>query len=370
MLHHWYQKRVDSIAIHDGLSLAQTTTLKQALRDVSSSDQTHSLIAIVDDENSFLGCLSLKSLIAAAVDCDPETHLKNLPWVADGTSLEISDSILKAMAHFAKCDFELLPICRGKTFVGFLSAQAIVANIMKFPLLDSSQLHNEINQFVSYVAHDLGNPLTIILLATGLLLQKPENKDSKNESALKMIQRATRQALRISDDLLQSERYVKLGRISTQTVDLGQLIAEIYCDNAEFVSFKGAKLVLEHCDKMEVALDPHLIKRALLNLIDNACKYSPKQGEIFLAARRSTHDLPAVEFSVRDQGKGFDPEEIDQIFEPFVQTGKPLMGYGLGLVIVRRFVELHGGKVWAENCLDGGAKFVLSIPLTQSSTLV
>lgn len=361
MLHHWYQKRVDTIALQAGLTFVDTATLKDALVAVSSSHRAPQLVAVVDENEHYLGCISLKSLISAAVDSPSETRLKNIGWVDDGRSIEIDAPILDAMEQLALGNHGIMPVCQSRKFVGYLSAQTLLSNIMKFPLREISDLNTEIDQFISYVAHDLGNPLTIILLSAGLLLHAPD-KDPKCESQLKMIQRAARQALRISDDLLQSQRYVKMGQIIVQHVRLSVLMDEIFADNEEFVRFKGSRLVVEQCDALTVSLDPLLIKRCLLNLIENACKFSPKQGHIFLSATRTTTDKPTLEFSVRDQGQGFDPKQLDQIFEPFVHTGKPQVGYGLGLVIVRRFVELHRGTVRAENCPEGGAKFVLSIP--------
>lgn len=369
MLHHWYQKRVETITLHDGFAFVETTPLKDVLTVLSSSDQTPPLIAVLNEQDHFLGCVSLTSLLSSSLSSSHETRLKHLPWAVDCDAIAIDAPILDAMEQFATRRHEVLPVCRTGRFVGFLSAKTILANIMKFPLRETSDLNSEINQFVSYVAHDLGNPLTIILLSTGLLLHGPD-KDPKRESQLKMIQRAARQALRISDDLLQSERYVKLGRIFSKNVRLSALMEEVFGENEEFVQFKGARLIIEHCDESIVSLDPLLIKRCLLNLIDNACKFSPKNGDIFLSATRTTSERPTLEFSVRDQGKGFGPEQLDQIFEPFVHSCKPLAGYGLGLVIVRRFVEFHGGTVRAVNCLEGGAKFVLSIPCSNDPSLV
>jgi two-component system, OmpR family, sensor histidine kinase KdpD len=99
------------------------------------------------------------------------------------------------------------------------------------------------------------------------------------------------------------------------------------------------------------------------NLVENAVKYTPPETPIHLSASQVDG---AVELRVDDEGPGIPPQEVDRIFEKFVRgssTRASKAGTGLGLAICRGIVEAHGGRIWAENRPDGGARLVVRLPL-------
>ena len=123
---------------------------------------------------------------------------------------------------------------------------------------------------------------------------------------------------------------------------------------------------------MEQSIDPRLgeiqgderkIKQVLLNLLSNAIKFTPEGGGIEVRAKPVNG---AVEVSVSDTGVGIAPEDQQAIFEEFRQVGtaaKKVEGTGLGLALSRKFIELHGGRIWVQSQVDIGSTFTFTIPV-------
>src|SRR5262245_14843802 len=109
--------------------------------------------------------------------------------------------------------------------------------------------------------------------------------------------------------------------------------------------------------------DERKIKQILLNLLSNAVKFTPEGGRIGITARKVDG---AVEISVRDTGVGISPEDQAKIFEEFRQVGSNYAhkteGTGLGLTLAKKFVELHGGRIWVESEVGKGSTFSFSLP--------
>ena len=112
-----------------------------------------------------------------------------------------------------------------------------------------------------------------------------------------------------------------------------------------------------------ICADERKVKQVLLNLLSNALKFTPEGGTI--EVRAAVND-GAVRISVTDTGIGICPEDQEAVFEEFRQVGaasKKVEGTGLGLSISRKFVELHGGKIWVESAVGSGSTFAFTLPL-------
>ena len=141
-------------------------------------------------------------------------------------------------------------------------------------------------------------------------------------------------------------------------------------DNARtFVRERATK----HGITLDVAVDERLgdfvgderkIKQILLNLLSNAVKFTPEGGRIKIDARQVDG---SVEISVSDTGIGIAPDDLPKIFEEFRQVGSDyahkVEGTGLGLTLAKRFVELHGGKIWVTSEKDAGSTFTFTLPI-------
>jgi signal transduction histidine kinase len=130
----------------------------------------------------------------------------------------------------------------------------------------------------------------------------------------------------------------------------------------------GAEIELRGVDSLRTGADPLRLEQVLVNLLDNAIKYSAGAAEITVECTRPGPNLAQI--AVRDHGIGLAPEEREPIFERFyrAETGERSVGLGLGLYLSRQIVERHGGRIWAESPADGGTRFVLQIPAARGET--
>jgi len=113
-----------------------------------------------------------------------------------------------------------------------------------------------------------------------------------------------------------------------------------------------------------VSLDYLEISDVLLNLIENATKHTPAGTEIRVSAREARGE---VQVEVADRGPGIPPEDVQRLFDPFYRVrtaGSRPKGMGLGLAVAKGLVEAHGGRIWAENRSEGGARFIFALPLS------
>jgi two-component system sensor histidine kinase KdpD len=117
-------------------------------------------------------------------------------------------------------------------------------------------------------------------------------------------------------------------------------------------------------DIPHIEVDPVQVERTLVNLLENALRFSPVSGRVDLAVEAEAGE---ARFVVSDRGPGIAPGELERIFEPFVQAGEGgRSGSGLGLAIARGFTEINGGRVWVESAPGGGARFSVAFPLAEA----
>jgi len=217
-------------------------------------------------------------------------------------------------------------------------------------------------QLILDIAHELRNPLMVQQSHLELLLDNvvpptPEQLQTIYEQNL-LLGRLVRdlQLLALAD-----AGELQIVRVPTQFREILQrVIAHIHPTLEE----KQIALEAQIADDLPtVAVDPQRIEQVLLNLLDNACRYTPPGGKIVLSAYREDG---AVHVSVRDGGPGIAPEDLPHIFERFYRGDKSRArssgGTGLGLSIAKALIEAHGGKIWAENAPQGGACFHFTVP--------
>ena len=219
------------------------------------------------------------------------------------------------------------------------------------------------DEFMAMLAHELRNPLSAITAALEVL-QVGSSVDSSALRAREIIGRQARHLSRLVDDLLEVARAIS-GKVTLSNVPL---------DFADAVRRSVAQLAAraeERSIKVEVESGPHWIlgdavriEQIITNVVSNAVKYTPAGGVIRLTL--ATRDGEAV-LCVRDNGLGIAPELLPQIFEPFVQGERTLAraegGLGIGLTLVRRLIELHGGSVSAASEGPGrGSSFTIRVP--------
>jgi len=157
---------------------------------------------------------------------------------------------------------------------------------------------------------------------------------------------------------------IQSGRLALElnTVDLSQLILDVVTAMQHQSQYH--KLNVTSPAETPVQIDALRIEQVLMNLLDNAIKYSPQGGPIDISVTPIGETL--VQVVVQDHGPGIPAEHREHIFERFYQAGaaaEHAAGMGLGLFISREIVELHGGSITAEFPPDGGARFVITLPI-------
>lgn len=275
--------------------------------------------------------------------------------LARGMTSPLREMALAARA-MSQGDYERRVTATSRDEVGEL---ALAFNAMTAELAEVDRVRRDL---VANVSHELRTPLTALRAVLENLVDGVQDPDPETFRTM----------------LTQTER---LGRLVAQLLDLSRLESRVaIVDAREFVigdllaqAVREASLhspavsVLCECEaNLKAWGDPDLLHQVLMNLVTNAIRHSPIQGQVLLSARRTE---AGISFSVADAGPGIAPAELDRVFERFYradtartsQTG----GTGLGLAIARSIVDLHHGQIRAEN-MAPGCRVTFEIPLPAS----
>ena len=225
------------------------------------------------------------------------------------------------------------------------------------------------SQFLTNVSHELRTPLTAIvtygeILRDGLL---GEVTDRQREAIESLIS-SCRQLLSMIEDILTYAR-TNARAISLQPTEfrLDEVVAAVHEMNASLVSRKSLRFSTALPRTLtRVFADRDKVAHILGNLIGNAIDFTPDHGSVRVSARPSATDAGWVEVEVADSGIGIDPQHHELIFQEFAQVDASRArihhGTGLGLAIARKFVQLHGGRIWVESELGAGSRFFFTLP--------
>jgi signal transduction histidine kinase len=221
------------------------------------------------------------------------------------------------------------------------------------------------SEFLANMSHELRTPLNAIIGFSEVLLDRLFGEvNAKQEEYLKDIHASGQHLLSLINDILDLSK-IEAGRME---LDLTEFDLPAAIENA-------LMLVRERAGRRAIALqtsidgrlgavqaDERKVRQVVLNLLSNAIKFTPEGGRIDVGA---VSKAGFVEVSVSDTGVGISPDDHEAVFEEFRQVGtasKKVEGTGLGLSLCRRFVELHGGRIWVESQLGAGSTFTFTIP--------
>jgi signal transduction histidine kinase len=217
------------------------------------------------------------------------------------------------------------------------------------------------------VSHELRTPLNAVIGFSEVLLEKlfGELNDKQNEYVDDILT-SGRHLLSLINDILDLSK-IEAGRMELEvtTFDLPSAIENallLICERASRHGIKLDRLIDERLG--DSTADERKVKQILVNLLSNAVKFTPEGGQIKVDAGLGDR---AVIISVTDTGIGIAKEDQEAIFEEFRQVGNNYAqkreGTGLGLTLTKKFVEMHGGKIWVESELGKGSKFTFTLPL-------
>ena len=231
---------------------------------------------------------------------------------------------------------------------------------------DLAALNSQKNRLLGMAAHDLRNPLGVILAYSEFLESEAFDKlDEEQQEFVSTIKEMSQFMLKLVTDLLDVTA-IEAGQLilHRKDCDLASLIGHSVTLNGVLAAKKQITVALVVDGPVPpLSLDVGKIEQVLNNLISNAIKFSHPNThvEVRVGVRG-----PQIEVAVQDQGQGIPQSEMAKLFKPFgrasVQSTAGEQSTGLGLAIVRRIIEGHGGRIWVESTVDQGSTFTFSLP--------
>ncbi len=223
------------------------------------------------------------------------------------------------------------------------------------------EANKELEAFAYSVSHDLRAPLRAIAGFSQMLVEDYGDKlDEGGQHQLDVIQNSARQMGQLIDDLL---AFSRLGRRELKMSDINiQLLAEEVFEQQQISETeRTARLAVEELP--QAIGDRAMIREVLVNLFSNALKYSASQDSSFIGVAGRVEGDQSI-YSVKDNGVGFDMKYADKLFQVFQRLHgvEEFEGTGIGLALVNRIIQRHGGRVWAEGKVNEGATFFFSLP--------
>lgn len=223
-------------------------------------------------------------------------------------------------------------------------------------------------EFLSDVSHELRTPLTYLQGYTEALIDGIVKDSDEHDRYLNIILEETLRLRRLVDELLELS-HMEAGHLNIQKdyVSIKELVEQVCKKFLPICEEKNINLKIEIENIQPILIDEDKIEQVMINLIDNAIRYSPSGQDVLIKAGA---DETGVTISVKDSGSGIPDAELPFIWERFYKVDKSRArkdsGTGLGLAIAKRIVELHNGKIWATNCAEGGTEFSFFIPWTHN----
>ncbi len=220
-------------------------------------------------------------------------------------------------------------------------------------------------EVLGVVAHDLRNPLSLIVTSTELLEEDLEPE--RRQQILEIAKRAGRQMNRLIGDLLDTVQ-MQSGKLSLDAEDLSVAVILRQTDETFQPRAENRHILLTVIlpqDDLFVRADPLRVQQVLGNLVGNALKFTPVDGNITV---RTVAGEDEVTFHVTDSGPGIPVEQVPHLFEQFWQARHDKRGVGLGLAIAKGIVDAHGGRIWCESTVGVGTTFSFTLPRVKRLT--
>ncbi|MBO9687697.1 MAG: PAS domain-containing protein [Mitsuaria chitosanitabida] len=225
-------------------------------------------------------------------------------------------------------------------------------------------------EFLANISHELRTPLQSILGFSELGIAR-SGEQERLRAMFADIHGSGQRMLTLVNDLLDAAKLESnVGALDLRPVDLREPVGAVLRELAPLTAKRQLALIADLPDALPGRADPLRLQQAVRNVLANAIKFAPQGGTIELRGRRDADG--GLHLSVADRGPGIPAQELERIFDPFIQssaTKDGSGGTGLGLPISRRIVELHGGRLYATNREGGGAEFHLVLPPCDASDL-
>jgi signal transduction histidine kinase len=289
-----------------------------------------------------------------------------VPLLRAGEALGVITVRRTEVRPFTTRQRELLQIFADQAVIAIENVRLFHEIAQKSRELEVASQHK--SEFLASMSHELRTPLNAIIGFSDVLLQGMfgETNDKQTEY-LRDILASGQHLLSLINDILDLSK-IEAGKMELELADFDLPTA---IDNAmilmrERAGRRGIALERTLDERLSaIRADERKVKQVLLNLLSNAVKFTPEGGRIDV---RAILGDGVAEISVTDTGVGIAPADHEAVFEEFKQVGhaeKKAEGTGLGLALCRKFVELHGGRIWVGSDLGAGSTFTFSLPLVR-----
>ena len=285
------------------------------------------------------------------------------------------DVVSGAELLLRRLDGRELPVLVNTGPIRDASGQVTGAIAVLDDLTPIKELERLRQEWTSIIAHDLRQPVTVIIGYVGQLAKQPEANVDEIRKPLEHIRASALRLSRMINDLLNVSRIEKMGaagiEMNWEITDLRKA-AEAVVNTQKGRTDKHTLVIDFEPEHIEVETDPDKIQNILQNFVSNAIKYS-EGGEVRIIARQEppSEEFPqgSVLIGVKDQGIGLSEKEIKRIGEKFFRSenkkARAVGGTGIGLFLVKNLIARHGGYMWVESELGKGSTFWFRIPLRQ-----
>jgi signal transduction histidine kinase len=298
----------------------------------------------------------------------PETRAEiAVPMIVGDKMLGVFDVQSDQVGRFSQEDANIYTTLATQVAVALQNARLYVeqaATVTQLRELDRLK-----SSFLANMSHELRTPLNSILGFADVILEGLDGPLTENmDNDLRLIQKNGQHLLHLINDVLDMAK-IESGKmnLAIERFKLGEIIEEVTNITSPLASEKSLSLFMEpdSDSELEVSADRTRLRQVMINLINNAIKFTEK-GKISI---RVTREKDNARITVKDTGIGIPPEKIEDVFQEFTQvdtsTTRKVGGTGLGLPISRRLIEMHGGKLWAESTgVPGeGSTFIVLLPI-------
>ncbi len=278
-------------------------------------------------------------------------NLLQIPFLKDLEKEDVIRIKLEDNSYLVK----KLPITEGGINLGFL---IIFNDITK----EKERTENIIFDFITKVSHEMRTPLSVMKGYITMMLTDPTITKEERKEILKTMEKECERLERIIENVLDTAR-IETGQIryKPQKINLKDTLSHTISLFDRKIKEKNLSFE-EKIEDIEITADPTLLSQAILNLLDNAIKFTPAGGRIWLHAQRSGNQ---VRIEVGDTGSGIPRDILPNIFDRFYRAedkAHTLPGLGLGLYITREIVEMHRGRIEVESEEGKGTVFRIYLP--------
>lgn len=234
----------------------------------------------------------------------------------------------------------------------------------------SSTLHAQ-RRFIADASHELRTPLTSLEGLSEMMLMGADRGDTNSvRRTVRSMHNELRRLSRLVTDLLTLSRLDSTAPMQFVPVDVGHLLREVADQMAPLADSRGVNLTVQSSEGATVRAEPDRLKQVVLNLVDNALRYTPEGGEVSMLAELD-QAMQRVQITVRDTGQGIAPADLPNIFDRFyrgdVSRARATGNSGLGLAIVYAIVQSHNGAITVDSKVGEGTCFVVTLPALRST---